>query len=134
MESGIPARLSAGELRKFGLLVGGVFVALAALLRWRGQVVAPAIAGTLGAMLVLAGVVVPGRLGPVYRGWMQLAIVLSKVTTPIFLGLVYFVVITPMGLVRRRFGRNPLVHVAGDVGFWKPRPSGERRSALDHQF
>ena len=40
---------------------------------------------------------------------MGLAHAISKVTTPIFMGVVYFVVITPIGFIRRRaFGSNPL--------------------------
>ena len=134
MESGIPARLSRAELRRFGLLVGAVFVGLAVILRWRGHDVAPVVAAALGTLLVLGGTFVPGHLGPVYQAWMRLALLLSRITTPIFLGVVYFVVITPVGLARRWFGRNPLVHVATDAGFWKSRPSGERRSSLERQF
>jgi hypothetical protein len=134
VESGISARLSRAELRKFGLLVGGVFVALAVILRWRGGELGPAVAGTLGVLLVLGGAFVPGHLAPAYRAWMQLAILLSKVTTPVFLGVVYFVVITPVGLARRLFGRNPLAHVSADGGFWKFRGPGERRSSLERQF
>ena len=133
MENGIPARLSRAELRRFGLAVGGAFLVLAAVLRWRGQGLAPTIAATLGTALVAGGLLVPGRLGPVYRGWMGLAVLLSKVTTPVFLGVVYFGVITSMGLARRWVGRNPLVHTSNGAGFWKSRPSGER-SSLDHQF
>jgi hypothetical protein len=43
---------------------------------------------------------------------MKLAHALSKVTTPIFMGIVYFVVLTPIGFIRRSFGGNPLVHKA----------------------
>lgn len=133
MESGIPARLSRAELRRFGLVVGGAFLVLAAVLRWRGLGLAPAIAATLGAALVAGGLLVPGRLGPVYRGWMGIAVLLSKVTTPVFLGFVYFGVITPTGLARRWLGRNPLVHQSNGAGFWKSRRAGER-SSLEHQF
>ena len=83
MENGIPARLSRAELRRFGLVVGGAFLVLAAVLWWRGQGLAPTIAATLGTALVAGGLLVPGRLGPVYRGWMGLAVLLSKVTTPV---------------------------------------------------
>ena len=134
MEAGVPARLSAGELRKFAFVVGGAFLALAALMWWRERTVAAVVLAAPGAALILAGAVVPSRLHPVYRGWMGFAIRLSKITTPIFLGVVYFLVITPMGLLRRTFGRNPLVHSAGESGFWRPRTEGERRGVLDRQF
>ena len=58
----------------------------------------------LGIVLVLAGLVVPRLLGKVYAGWMGFALVLSKVTTPIFMGVIYFVVLTPTGFLMRMFG------------------------------
>jgi hypothetical protein len=49
-----------------------------------------------------------GTLRPVYIGWMKLGLLLSKVTTPIVMGLVFYVVITPMGLIRRATGNDSL--------------------------
>ena len=62
----------------------------------------------------------PGRLGPLYRAWMGLALLLSKVTTPILMAIIYFAVITPIGLLLRVFGRDPL---AGG-GRWMARAAG----------
>ncbi len=134
MEERIPARLSAADGRKFGLTVGLAFLALAALLRfWRHRELAAAVAGTLGALLVLGAVLVPTRLGPVERAWMGLARAISKVTTPIFMGVVFFVVITPIGAIMRLAGRKPLVNPERAGGFWSAPASGGR-SNLDHQF
>lgn len=115
----VAKNVSAAESRRFGLLVGAVFVAIALISRWRGrseEVVWTL--GAIGAVLVVAGALVPVALGPVYRGWMALARGLSRVTTPIFMGVVYFVVMTPMGLVRRLVGSNPLVVKETADGFW----------------
>ncbi len=134
MAAGDPAGLSPAQGRRFGLGVGLAFLALAALLGpWRHHVAAAAVAGALGASLVLAGLVFPGRLGPVRRAWMGLARLLSAVTTPVFMGLVYFTVITPIGLVMRAFGRRPLAHRERDGSFWQAPASGAR-SDLERQF
>jgi hypothetical protein len=111
--------------------VGGAFVGLGALLWWRGHPIAMAIAGVLGIMLLLGGLLIPGSLGPVYRAWMGLA--LSKVTTPIFLGVVYFVVFMPVGMVRRALGHRALDRTAVAGSFWLPREE-PRRSDLKRQF
>lgn len=134
MEARIPARLTPAEGRRFGLLVGGVFLLLGGISRWRGHQVAPDVLWTLGAALVLGGLLIPGHLGPVYRRWMGLALMLSKVTTPIFMGLIYFGLFTPMGLFRRLSGKNSLVR--GDAGtFWVQRNAGPgRRSDLSRQY
>jgi len=88
--------------------VGLAFMAIAALAWWRGSTGAAPWLGGAGGALVLAGLLIPGSLGPVYRAWMGLAVLLSKVTTPIFMGVIYFVVITPIGLVMRAIGSSPL--------------------------
>lgn len=133
METGIPARLSPKEGRKFGLLVGGAFLVFGGLSRWRGHDTVPYVLFTLGGLLVVGGVAIPGLLGPVYRAWMGLALVLSKITTPIFMGVVYFIVLTPVGLFRRMLGKNSLVRPQGN-SFWVDRPAGSRRGDIKRQF
>ena len=117
----IPARLSPAEGRKFGVQVGLAFLVLAALVWWRGNACVAPWLGGLGGLLVLAGLLIPGLLGPVHRAWMGLALVLSKVTTPIFMGIVFFLVITPVGLLMRGLGKRPLEHAGEDGGRWMPR-------------
>jgi hypothetical protein len=134
MEAGIPAGLTAAQGRRFGLTVGGAFLALAAVLWWRGHLKTAASFAMLGGALSLAALVIPARLGPVERAWMSLAKVISKVTTPIVMGVMYLLVLTPFGLARRAFGGNPLVHRPGATGFWQPRPAGRSRGNLTRQF
>jgi hypothetical protein len=129
---GIPARLSPAEGRKFGLTVGAAFAVLAAVSWWREHPTTTYIFGALAAGLLIAGLVVPGQLGPVYRGWMKFALLISKVTTPIFMGIVFFIVIMPIGLLMRLFGRNPVHHKAINKSYWAPRANA--RGDLTHQF
>jgi len=111
------------------------FLTLGALSWWRGHVIPPAVLGTVGVALVLAGVAVPAHLGPARRAWMALAHAISRVTTPLFMGLVYFGVITPTGLIMRALGKNPLRHAERDGGFWAVREAGARRSqSMERQF
>jgi hypothetical protein len=135
MATRVPARLTRGEGRRFGLTVGGAFLLLAAVSAWRGHAIAPLVLAAPGAAFVLGGVLLPARLGPVQRVWMRSALAISKVTTPILLGVLYFLVITPTGIVRRAFGGNPLKHTDPDGGYWKVR-TGESagRSDLRRQF
>ncbi len=126
--------LTRAEGRKFGLTVGIAFLVLAALLFfWRHKETAAAVTGALGLLLVLAALLIPTRLGPVERAWMGLARLISKVTTPVFMGVVFFVVVTPIGLLMRLFGRRPMEHREQDGGFWLPPASGGR-SDLERQF
>ena len=128
----IPARLSPAEGRKFALTVGAAFLALAAFSGWRGHAKIATITGALGGAFVLAGLLAPGHLGLIYRTWMAFGLALSKITTPIFMGIVYFVVLTPIGLLRRAFGRNALV-TGGGTSVWFTRDLAQR-SDLNRQF
>jgi hypothetical protein len=135
MEAGIRPRLTAAKGRSFGLTVGGVFVAIAAVLWWRGHLRTCAVLGTLGTLLILGGLLVPTRMGPVERAWMGLAVLISKVTNPLVMGIIYFVVMLPVGLLRRAFGGNPMVHRESGGTYWKTRPEGARRTgSLKRQF
>lgn len=138
MAGRVPARLSPGEGRRFGLTVGLAFGVLGLLIGWRWSGFVGAGVGLLGAALVGAGLMIPGRLGQVHRAWMGLALAISRVTTPVLMGLIFFGVITPMGLVRRLLGGNPLVRRPGGPGlasggYWVER-SGSRRSDLRRQY
>jgi hypothetical protein len=51
------------------------------------------------------------------------------------MGVVYFLVITPIGLVMRLTGKNPLVHPANGGGFWFDRGSEKpEASRMERQF
>jgi hypothetical protein len=86
----------------------------------------------VGGVLIVAGLLVPTWLGPVERAWMGLAHLISRVTTPIFLGIVYFVAIAPIGLLMRLFGKDPLRHEPEDGSLWLPRST--ERGSMSNQF
>ena len=136
MEAGIPARLSPAEGRKFALTVGIAFLLFGGIATWREHPTIAAVMFAAGTVFVLAGLFVPSRLGPVQRGWMRMALMISRVTTPVFMGIVYFLVITPTGLLMSAFGRKPLAPPeAPDRGFWAVRRNeGGGRSDLQRQF
>lgn len=108
--------------RNFGILVGGVFAALGGwwLIRGKFHLVAPWALG-LGALLVIAGLIFPRALVIPNRLWMGLAEALSFVMTRVILGLVFFFVVMPIGLVRKALGGDPLNRRAARAeSYWKP--------------
>ncbi|QXD16338.1 DUF4407 domain-containing protein [Rhodocaloribacter litoris] len=99
------------QVRAFGWLVGGVLVALALGLAWRRGWTPGALPvglGVAGAVLALGGWLAPRLFRPLYRAWMGLALVLGFVMTRVVLTLVFYLVVTPIGLLLRLFGRDPL--------------------------
>lgn len=134
MAARVSAGLTAAEGRRFGLTVGIAFLALTAFVAWRNHFRTAVALGMIGALLVFAGLVVPTKLGPVERGWMKFAHLISRVTTPIVMGVMFLLVLMPFGFLRRVFGGNPLVHTEEAESFWKRRPAGRGRSNLARQF
>jgi hypothetical protein len=116
---------SKSELRKFGLSVGAAFAVFGTISWWRGHEIPPVILGTLSVLLMVPGLLFPSVLGPVQRGWMQMAAFLGHVNTRIILTLLYYVVITPVGFIITLF-RDPLNRSWKDSqeSNWIKRPPG----------
>jgi hypothetical protein len=127
-----PARLTPREGRKFALTMAVAFGVLAGIAAWRGSPRATLVFGGLAEAFVLGGLLVPGKLGPVYRAWMGFAHALSRITTPIFMAVVYFLVIAPIAVIRRAVGGNPLRAHHGATG-WVDRQQAPRGD-LTRQF
>ena len=114
--------------REFGLIVGGVLLLLSLWWLYRGKfpAVSP-ITLPLGAALILLGLVFPKALVWPNKAWMALAEVLSFVTTRIILAFVFFAIVTPIGVVKRLFGWDPLHRRAGaSDSYWRPYSDRQR--------
>jgi hypothetical protein len=114
--------------REFGLIVGGVVVLLSCWWLYRGKFLHIAyLTLPLGALLVLIGLLYPKALVFPNKAWMLLAEGLSFVTTRIVLGLVFFLIVTPIGVIKRLFGWDPLNRRAGkSPSYWKPYSERQR--------
>ena len=132
MARAVPARLTAAAGRRFAFTVGAAMLALGAIVAWRGARPIALVLGGIGVGLLLGGAVAPTRLGGIERAWSAFASAISKITTPIIIAVLFFVVLTPAGLLMRALGHKPLVRPAGSA--WVRRPAGERRSDLERQF
>jgi len=96
------------ELRQFGLLVGTVFTAIGLWpLVFRGEPVRVwAIVG--GGLLILCGGILPSILAPIYKGWMWIGHILGWINTRILLGIVFYGLVTPIGLIFRMMGKKSM--------------------------
>ena len=132
LERRAPAGLTPAQGRRFGLSVGMAFLGLGGVLVWRARLTEAYAPFSLGGALILAGLLIPGRLGPVERAWMGVASAISKVTTPVFMAVVYFLLLTPTGVLMRVLGRNPLAKSVEGESLWVERSRTE--SDLKRQF
>lgn len=96
------------HLRSFGLLMGGVLTLIAL---WPLVIRQEGIrlwAIVLASLFILGALLQPGWLRPLYTGWMKVGHILGFVNTRIILSLGYFLVFTPIGLIRRIMGKDSL--------------------------
>ncbi len=110
------------DLRRFGVTVGAVFVLLAGWLWFRHKPYYPLLLIPAVPLLVL-GVIYPKSLKGVYRGWMALALVLGHVVSTVLLTVFFFLIVTPIGLVARCFGKDFLDRKFDRqaASYWRPR-------------
>ena len=99
------------DLRQFGLIVGAIFSLIGLL---------PAIVRNedprlwslvLGGILVALGLAIPQALKQIYSGWMKIGHVLGTINTRIILGIIYYGLITPMGVIMRLMGKDSMNRV-----------------------
>ena len=121
------------DLRKFGLIVGGVFAALGLLFLWRHPGRSPYFLWP-GGVLMLLGLVLPHALKWVYITWMSVAFVLGFVMAHVILTLLFLFVITPIGLVARLMGKDFLSLKLNRAAksYWILRGS-KTKSAADYE-
>jgi len=69
----------------------------------------------------------PALLVHANRAWMALALALGAVTTRLILGALFFIVLTPLGVVRRLMGADPLGRRGPAApSYWRPYPERYR--------
>lgn len=131
-----PDAPAGGSDRAFGFVFAVVFVVIG-VYPWvfGGGVRSWSIA--VAALFLLASLVRPALLAPLNRLWTRFGALLHRVVSPIVLGFMFFVVITPMGLVRRVLVKDPLrLRFDRQSGsYWVPRqPPGPPPQSLTNQF
>jgi hypothetical protein len=114
--------------KEFGLIVGGVFVLLGLWWLYRGKfTMAAYVLSAAGSSLVLCGLVFPRLLTVPRRFWMKLAEGMAYISSRIILAIIFFLVLTPIGLVKRATGWDPLERRSKSrESFWRSYPVRDR--------
>ncbi len=122
--------------RVFGLLMAGAVGVIAILQYILSQAVQLWLIG-LGLIFLLTGLAVPSWLGPVRKLWMKLARGLAVVNTGIILTFVFVVLVTPLAILLRVLGRQPIEigDSQGVSSYWRPRhPEEFTAKRMERQF
>lgn len=122
-------------LREFGLTTGGILAALFGLFfPWLLARPVPRWPWVIAAILVAWALAAPASLRPVYRGWMKLGLLLGRITTPLIMGAVFFLVVTPMGIARRLLGKDTLARRFDEAASYRlPSHKGKAKD-LENPF
>ena len=115
------------DFRKFGITIGLLLMVIAGFLFWRSKESFEILLAS-GFVLFVLGLVIPVVLKPIYWIWMILAIILGWIMTRVILGLLFYVVVTPIGMLSRLFGSNflDLKWDKSKDSYWNVRTTRQR--------
>lgn len=122
------------ELKIFGVLFAAVFALLGAVFWWHaGWYEAATIVWYSAAFIMVAYLIVPQVRRPIYMIWSYTLYPIGYVITLVLMGVVFYLVITPTGLLMRLFGRDPLSRKfqPGATSYWIKR---REDASLDRYF
>jgi len=91
----------------------------------------------VGAAFALFAVLLPRALRPLNIVWMKFGALLNMIVSPIIMGVIFFVVFTPVSLFFRLTGRDALRRrfERGLPSYWQDRtPPGPDGASLPRQF
>lgn len=123
-------------LRRFGFtmaaMIGLVFGIVLPWLMGRSWPLWPwLIAGVFAAW----GLIAPQSLRTVYRGWMRVGLAIGKVTTPLLLGLVFFLIFTPVAAFMRLIGRDTLTRrTDAEAASYRRASDSRKRKHMERPF
>ena len=123
-------------LRKFGITLGIIFGIIGVFLQWYENNYAVYFFG-LSLFLISMGILAPGLLKPVEKGWMAFALILNWIMTKILLGIFFFSIFTIVGFLWRLFRGDPLGlrFVKGSKSYWIRRDEADLdKSRYENQF
>ena len=121
--------------RSFGVSVGGVLVLLAGILLWRHRVLRAEVAGGVGAVLLVLGLIAPPLLKYPSRYWWKFSRALGHVMARVWLTALFALILTPVSLVWRAIGRDPLDRRRDKWPGWSPYPARYRnRKHYDQMY
>lgn len=123
--------------RNFGFLFGGVFALLSAYAGYKGGDALRIYGWLIAAVVVgLVAIVAPNLLTPFNKAWMKLGDLMGKVVSPLVLGVIFFVLITPVAFVTRLFGRDEMrLKKTNASSYWVDRiPPGPAGDSFKNQF
>ena len=122
--------------RSFGYTFAGLFAVLCGLAAWRQGAINLWLLGAAAAFLIVT-LIAPGLLAPLNRLWSAFGRLVHAVVSPVILAILFYGAITPIGLLARLTGYDPLKRRIDPAAktYWIERPSKDGlKSSMKNQF
>jgi len=127
-------KLEVGSDRSFGIVMGVAFSLLAILIPWKWHLPHLRWLGVAAFLFFLFAFLRPALLHPLNVAWMKFAFVLHQIISPVILGLIFYLAVTPTSWFIRLSCKDPLrlKRRPDQDSYWLPRGSGG--TDLNRQF
>ena len=100
---------SSEEIRKFGLVIAIALGVVGSFVYYKsGSFNVPQWLWGIGLLFLILGFILPSVLRPIYKIWMLFAFFIGGIVSRVILTVLFYVVLTPIGLVMRIFGKDIL--------------------------
>ena len=122
--------------KKFGLFFAAIFILFAVYAYWKFKFMLMIFALIFSIFFAILAFSSPQILSPLNRLWYSLGLLLGEIVSPIVLGIIFFVLITPVSLLTRLLGRDELkLKKRCLYSYWVDRtPPGPTSSSFNNQF
>ena len=124
------------DLRNFGIIFGIIFLIITVFLFYAREE-SFQIFLYFSVFFIGIGIILPTILKPIYIPWMMLGVILSWLMTRLILSLLFYVIITPIGLILRALSKDflELKRQSFQGSYWNHRESnGEKNQNYEKQF
>ena len=122
--------------QKFGWFFSAVFAVGGAYALWKSIILLASGLFVLSIIFAIVVVAIPARLAPLNKLWYQFGMLLGLIVSPVVLGIIFFLLITPVGVFTRFLGRDVLRMKKRVVpSYWVERnPVGPQPDSFKNQF
>ena len=124
------------DLRSFGITFAIIFLIIAGFLLYIENESFQLFI-VISSVFIIFGFLFPITLKPIYISWMSFAIILGWFMTRFILSLLFYLIVTPIGLITRLLGKDflELKKEASNGSYWNQRRSSfEKNQSYDKQF
>ena len=106
--------------RKFGIFFTFIFLIFSFYFFWKDLPQVSVLSFILAILFALTTLIKDNLLSPINILWMRFGFLLGSIISPIVLGIFFFIIFTPLGILLRFLGRDELrLKLSNRASFWR---------------